>query len=265
MADTLEDRLDRILPDGKGVWIPMDHGASHYPEQGLEDMDSLVEKVISGGADAIVLHKGALTHHVDETGWHGFVCHVSASTTHGGKRDQYKVTVATAEECWQRGAMGVSGQINLGDEAEPEMIAALGELTTESFPLGMPVLGMVYPRGPNLNLSEGDQTGGVAHAARLAWELGCHAVKVPWTGSPESFRRVTEAVPIPVLIAGGSSDAPFADTLAIVEQAMSAGGAGVCMGRQVFGSKDPSAHVAALRQVIHKGISATNAAAILRG
>ena len=90
MADTLEDRLDRILPDGKGVWIPMDHGASHYPEQGLEDMDSLVEKVISGGADAIVLHKGALTHHVDETGWHGFVCHVSASTTHGGKRDQYR-------------------------------------------------------------------------------------------------------------------------------------------------------------------------------
>ena len=29
MADTLEDRLDRILPDGKGVWVPLDHGASN--------------------------------------------------------------------------------------------------------------------------------------------------------------------------------------------------------------------------------------------
>ena len=59
MADTLDDRLARILPGGKGVWVPMDHGISGYPETGLESMDSLVEAVISGGADAIVLHKGA--------------------------------------------------------------------------------------------------------------------------------------------------------------------------------------------------------------
>ena len=167
MADTLDDRLARILPGGKGVWVPMDHGISGYPEAGLESMDSLVEAVISGGADAIVLHKGALSHHVDATGWGGFVCHVSASTAHGGARSQSKVSVATAEECWQRGAMALPGQVNLGDEAEPEMIRDMGALTTESFPLGLPVLGMVYPRGPNLNLSEGDETGGVAHACLL--------------------------------------------------------------------------------------------------
>ena len=140
-------------------------------------MDSVVEAAISGGADAIVLHKGALSHHVDATGWGGFVCHVSASTVHGGARSQSKGSVASAEECWQRGAMALSGQVNLGDEAEPEMIEALGALTTESFPLGLPVLGMVYPRGPNLKLADGDETGGIAHAARLAWELGCHVVK----------------------------------------------------------------------------------------
>ena len=42
MADTLDDRLARILPGGKGVWVPMDHGISGYPEAGLESMDSLV-------------------------------------------------------------------------------------------------------------------------------------------------------------------------------------------------------------------------------
>ena len=263
MADTLEDRLARILPGGKGVWVPMDHGASSYPEAGLEDMDSVVETVISGGADAIVLHKGALSHHADLTGWGGFVCHVSASTVHGGPHSQSKVSVASAEECWQRGAMALSGQVNLGDESEPEMIAALGALTTESFPLGLPVLGMIYPRGPNLKLIDGDETGGIAHAARLAWELGCHVVKVPWTGTADSFRFVTEAVPIPVLIAGGPSGMPFEGTLGIVEEAMSVGGAGVCMGRQVFASEDPSACVAALRQVIHEGASAVDAAALL--
>ena len=263
MADTLEDRLARILRGGRGVWVPMDHGASGYPEAGLGDMDCVVEAVISGGADAIVLHKGALSHHADATGWGGFVCHVSVSTVHGGTRSQSKVSVASAEECWQRGAMALSGQVNLGDESEPEMIEALGALTTESFPLGLPVLGMAYPRGPNLKLIEGDETGGIAHAARLAWELGCHVVKVPWTGTADSFRSVTEAVPIPVLIAGGPSGMPFEGTLGIVEEAMSVGGAGVCMGRQVFASEDPSACVAALRQVIHEGASAVDAAALL--
>ena len=263
MADTLEDRLARILPGGRGVWVPMDHGASGYPEAGLGDMDSVVEAVISGGADAIVLHKGALSHHADATGWGGFVCHVSASTVHGGTRSQSKVSVASAEECWQRGAMALSGQVNLGDESEPEMIEALGVLTTESFPLGLPVLGMAYPRGPNLKLIEGDETGGIAHAARLAWELGCHVVKVPWTGTADSFRSVIEAVPIPVLIAGGPSGIPFENTLDIVEEAMSVGGAGVCMGRQVFASEDPAARVTALRQVIHEGVSAADAAALL--
>ena len=265
MADTLEDRLARILPGGRGVWIPMDHGASNYPEQGLQDMDSIVQSIIAGGADAIVLHKGALTHHADTTGWHGFVCHVSASTVHGGDRDQQKVSVATAEECWQRGAMGVSGQVNLGDDAETEMIESLGRLTTEAFPLAMPVLGMAYPRGPNLKISDTDSTNGVAHAARLAWELGCDVVKVPWTGSIESFREVTQAVPIPVLIAGGPSGGTFLETLQTVEDSISAGGAGVCMGRQVFASDDPKSRVAALRAVIHDGESAEDASELLGG
>ena len=226
-------------------------------------MDAVVETVISGGADAIVLHKGALSHHADLTGWGGFVCHVSASTVHGGPHSQSKVSVASAEECWQRGAMALSGQVNLGDESESEMIEALGALPTESFSLGLPVLGMVYPRGPNLKLIDGDETGGIAHAARLAWELGCHVVKVPWTGTADSFHSVIKAAPIPVLIAGGPSGMPFEDTLGIVEEAMAVGGAGVCMGRQVFASEDPSARIAALRQVIHEGASAADAAALL--
>ena len=42
MVDGLVDRLARILPGGKGVWVPMDHGISGYPEKGLECMLSLI-------------------------------------------------------------------------------------------------------------------------------------------------------------------------------------------------------------------------------
>ena len=260
MAETLPERLERLLPGGRGIWVPMDHGASRYPEAGIEATDAAVDAAIAGGADAIVLQKGAVSHHANRTGWGGFVCHVSVSTVHGGARAQDKVSVATAGECLSRGAAGLSAQVNLGEDAEADMIERMGALTTDAYQFDLPVLGMFYPRGPNLVIDPDDPTGGVAHAARLAWELGCHVVKVPWTGSPDSFSEVASAVPIPVLIAGGPKEAPFTELLGIVEQAMGAGGAGVCIGRQVFGAEDPTSHVRALSAIVHEGESASEAA-----
>ncbi|MDP6871240.1 MAG: 2-amino-3,7-dideoxy-D-threo-hept-6-ulosonate synthase [Candidatus Thalassarchaeaceae archaeon] len=264
MADTLLGRLGRILPDGKGVWIPMDHGASSFPINGLVDTDAAVDAAISGGADAIVMQKGLVSHHSSRNGWDGYVCHVSVSTVHGGSRSQDKVSVASAEECQSRGAVAVSAQVNMGDDSESDMIERMGQLTSQALDAEMPVLGMIYPRGPNLVVDEDDTTGGVAHAVRLAWELGCHVAKVPWTGSADSFSRVVEAAPIPVLIAGGPMGGDFEGILSTVEEAMSVGCAGVCMGRQVFGSEDPESRVKALRAVVHEGIPASEASLLLR-
>ncbi|MEC7687875.1 MAG: fructose-bisphosphate aldolase, partial [Candidatus Thermoplasmatota archaeon] len=125
-----------------------------------------------------------------------------------------------------------------------------------------PTLGMVYPRGPNLILDPEDETKGIAHAARVAFELGCEVVKVPWTGSVESFRKVTSGVPIPILIAGGTSSS-FSDTLEIVSQSIIAGGSGVCMGRQIFGSENPLNRLLALRSIIHGDLGLNEALRIL--
>ena len=251
MANTLEERLERILPGGKGVWIPMDHGASSFPVEGLTDTEFVVDSVIRGGADAIILQKGLLSYHHSRNGWEGYVCHISVSTIHGGERSQDKVSVATASEALLRGANGVSAQVNLGDKHESDMIERLGELSRQAYLEGLPVLGMVYPRGPNLVIEKDDPTGGVAHAARIAWELGCHVVKVPWTGSPESFSKVVEAVPIPVLLAGGEKKGDFNRTLSILREAMAVGCSGVCFGRQVFSSIDPESCVRSLREIVH--------------
>ena len=256
------DSLSRVLPGGRGVWIPMDHGLSGYPETGLNQMDNVIDSVIKGGADAIVLQKGLLTHQFSRTSWDGFVCHLSASTVHGGPRSQSKVLVGGVEEAISRGSVAVSGQVNLGDNAESEMLQDLGLITTEAWGLDVPTLGMVYPRGPNLILDSEDSTQGVAHAARVAFELGCNVVKVPWTGSIESFEEVTSAVPIPVLIAGGTGTS-FTDTLEIVVKSIIAGGSGVCMGRQIFGSENPLRRVLALRAVVHGDYGLNRAMPIL--
>ena len=171
MSDDLANRLKRLLPNGRGVWIPMDHGLSGYPENGLDRMNSVIDSVINARADAIVCQKGVLSHQYERTGFTKFVCHVSASTAHGGENSQFKVKIANASEALSRGAVGVSGQVNLGDPNEPEMLRDLGILTTEAHEAGMPVLGMVYPRGPNLVSLPNDITNGVALAARVAYDM----------------------------------------------------------------------------------------------
>jgi DhnA family fructose-bisphosphate aldolase class Ia len=159
--------------------------------------------------------------------------------------------VGSVEEALSRGAKGVSVQVNMGSPAEPEMIERLGLITQDSHYLDCPVLGMIYPRGKYLNVMEEDETDGAAHAARLAFELGCQVVKTKWTGSIESFKKVTSAVPIPVLIAGGPAGSSTKEILTIVEQAMQAGAGGVCMGRQVFSHSNPKGMVSALKAIIH--------------
>ena len=39
--------IDSILPNGKGVWIPIDHAVSDYPVNGLENLDELMDHLMA--------------------------------------------------------------------------------------------------------------------------------------------------------------------------------------------------------------------------
>ncbi|MEC8311837.1 MAG: fructose-bisphosphate aldolase, partial [Candidatus Thermoplasmatota archaeon] len=78
--------LEALLPGGRGVWVPIDHGASDWPVPGLQDIDGLVAALSEGGADAIVAQKGLISHllRTDNAPTIGLVAHLSVSTRHGG-------------------------------------------------------------------------------------------------------------------------------------------------------------------------------------
>ena len=111
-----------------------------------------------------------------------------------------KVLVGCADEVLSRGAFGASAQINMGSPNEASMIERMGSLSRDCHNLGIPLLGMVYARGENLNPIDGDPSNCGAHAARLAFEIGCDVAKVSWTGDEDSLRMIRKAVPIPILI-----------------------------------------------------------------
>jgi DhnA family fructose-bisphosphate aldolase class Ia len=74
----------------------------------------------------------------------------------------------------------------------------------------------------------------VAHACRVAVELGADIIKTNFTGSTESFERVVYAAGnTPVIIAGGERVGEDG-ALENVRQAMKAGASGICFGRNLF-------------------------------
>jgi len=100
----------------------------------------------------------------------------------------------------------------------------------------------------------------VAHAARVGAELGADIVKTSYTGDPDSFGRVVESCPVPVVIAGGPKVETELDLLRMVYDAINAGARGVAIGRNVFQAEDPKLMTRRICSVVHEDYSAEEAA-----
>ena len=248
-------RMERVLDRNtrRAVIVPMDHGITVGPIPGLEDMRETVTSVVNGGANAILMHKGMV-----EAGHRGggrdvgLIVHLSAGTSLS-PHPNTKVLVCTVDEAVRLGADAISIHVNLGAPADAEMLQDFGEVSQECRHWGMPLLAMVYTRGPNIE-SEFDVKY-VKHAARLGAELGADIVKVNYTGSPESFREVVGGCPIPIVIAGGEKVETDEELLHMVAGALEAGGAGASIGRNAFQHADPEGMVRAISMIVHEGAS----------
>lgn len=258
-------RLERIINrnSGKTVIIPMDHGISIGPVEGLIDWKSTINAVAEGGANAIVLHKGLVEiGHRGKGKDVGLIIHMSASTSLAPDPNS-KILVCTIEEAIQFGADAMSIHVNIGAEDERMMLKDLGMVSREARKWGFPLLAMMYTRGPKIKNPYDPAM--VKHAARVGAELGADIVKVPYTGSPDTFRQVVEGCSVPVVIAGGEKMDTDEDVLEMVMGCIDAGGAGVSIGRNVFQHPNPTKIVKAISQIVHGGISVQKALKILKG
>lgn len=258
-------RLERIMNrrTGNCVVIPMDHGLTLGPIKGLESMKETVAKCVEGGADAVLVHKGIVEHGYRGGGKDvGLIIHMSASTSMS-PRPNYKVLVCTVEEAIRRGADGVSIHINLAADEEPDMLAQLGQVSAQARAWGMPLLAMMYTRGEKVK--DPYDSAIVSHAARVAAEMGADIVKVQYTGSVSTFKRVVEGCPIPVLIAGGEKMETDVEVLEMMHGAMQAGARGASIGRNVFQHKDPVKMIRAISAIVHDRKSVKEAEKLLRG
>ncbi|WP_049922790.1 2-amino-3,7-dideoxy-D-threo-hept-6-ulosonate synthase [Halopiger djelfimassiliensis] len=250
----IEARLERIGTDGSYVIIPMDHGITMGAVQGLKDIESTIDGVTNGGADAVLTQKGIAPRVHEHKNGKGYIVHLNGSTTIGPDERDKRMT-GTVEEAIRAGADAVSFHINVGSTHEPDQITQLSEVTETAKRFGIPVLAMAYARGPGV---ESDDPEALGHAVRLAEELGADVVKTGYSGDAESFQHVVESTRLPVVIAGGAKGTDR-ETIEMVRGVMDAGGAGVSMGRSIFQHEDPEAITRAVSGVVHDDLSVDDA------
>ena len=260
MTAGTDARLDRIGTGGKHLIVPMDHGITLGAVSGLVDIESTIDAVTSGGADAILTQKGIAPRVHDNKNGAGYIVHLNGSTSIGPDENDKRPT-GTVQEAIRAGADAVSFHINVGSEHEPDQITQLAEVTATAAEFGMPVLAMTYARGHDVRDSSDPEAFAedLGHAVRLGEELGADVIKTAYSGTPDSFERVVESTRLPVVIAGGSKGTDE-ETLSMVRGAIDAGAAGVSMGRSIFQHEDPEGITSAVSAVIHDGADAAEAA-----
>jgi len=245
-------RLRRLIHPGSGrvFAVPMDHGLSTWPVEGLENMAAAVDRVVQPGVTAVVVHKGLAAQAavaLARAPGVGLIVHLSGATSLGpDPRD--KRLVGSVRHALSLGADAVSVQVNLGVREESAMLERLGRVAESCDRWGVPLLAMMY-------VQAAEQRGWepVAHAARVAAELGADIVKTVYTGAPQTFRHVVDSVAVPVVIGGGPAMDTDAELLQIVEGALEGGGAGICIGRNLFNRPPHDPMMATLAGLLHDG------------
>ncbi len=223
-------RMERIINrnTGRTVIVPMDHGISVGPIDGLIDIQETIQRVVEGGANAIVEHKGLVgAGHRKKGKDIGLIIHLSASTSLAPFPNA-KTLVCSVEEAIKLGADAISIHVNLGDGQEKEMLEDFGRVSYEARTWGMPLLAMIYPRGEKIKDEYDVEV--VKHAARVGNEMGADLVKVSYTGSVETFKEVVTGCAVPVVIAGGPRMNSDREILEMVKGSIDAGGAGLSIG-----------------------------------
>jgi len=101
-------------------------------------------------------------------------------------------------------------------------------------------------------------------AARIGAEMGADMVRIPYSGSTDTFKEVISVCPVPLVVIGGEKRTREKEFLEIVHCVMAAGAFGVSAGRNIFQYKKPGNMIKAISRIVHNGSSVSTAMEALK-
>lgn len=243
-------RLNHIFaPDRRSVIVAMDHGLPGMAPLGhLTHPDKLLEQIKAGGADAILTTAGVASQFAGSIGHLGLIIRLDGAATTLGKNFGDMRLIASVEDALRLGADAVAVMGFCGTDDEGSSLETLGLVADECRRLGMPLMAEMLPMGFQAKPTVQQLT----VAARIGAELGADIIKTKYAGTPDEYRQVTDTCFVPVVILGGSSRSS-GEMISEVNDAMSAGSAGVAIGRNIWQADDVIARTRSIAQAVHPG------------
>ena len=255
-------RLRRIFAqDGKGLIVAIDHGLLDGPVKGLEHPEATIEKIIAGGANAVLTSYGLARLFAADLAGIGLILRVDGGSTGLGKKGGPGRIFFSIEDALRLGADALAVSAFPGADDEADTLQNLAMVAGEAHEWGLAVLGEMVPGGFD-SPAEMRTAETVAIATRIGAELGADVIKTPYASG---FEAVTSISYVPVVILGGAKRGKERDMLADIKSAIDVGASGVAIGRNIFQAEDPSAMTAAVASIVHQNASVDEAMEILGG
>jgi class I fructose-bisphosphate aldolase len=243
-------RMAPFLTNGKSMFLAYDQGLEHGPSVDFNDKNVdpsyIMDIAAKGGFNGIVFQKGVAEKYYD--GRVPLILKVNgkASIAKGEPISRQNCSVEYAVSL---GAKAVGYTIYLGSAYEHEMLAEFGRIQEKARENKIAAIAWVYPRGQAVANDTSREI--VSYAARAGLELGADAVKIKYTGDPQSFSwAVRSAGRALVYMSGGPKAPTDRDFLIQVRGAMDAGATGLAVGRNVWQHEDPLLMARQLRDII---------------
>ena len=258
-----EIRLGRLFDreSGRSFVTAFDHGvALRVPPQAGGALE-VVEKIVGGGPDGVLISPGLLKQAGHLFAFRGApvpIVRTDMTLLDERTRDlgeQYRVLIGPREAA-ALGAGAVVMYLIQGPETGTQFadnVRAVAHAAWEASEVGLPLIVEATLWGSRV--SEKKDPDLLAYGCRMAAELGADAVKTEYTGDPETMREVVEACPVPVLTLGGAKGHSEEAVLEAARGAMDSGAKGVIFGRNVWQTDDVAAMSGLLREVVHGSTS----------
>jgi putative autoinducer-2 (AI-2) aldolase len=240
----MANRLSQLVqPDGRCLFLPIDHGYFQGPTRKLEDPRRTILPLLPY-ADAIFITRGVLRASVDPDNTKPVILRVSGGTSMVGADLANEGITTDIDEVIRlnAGAMGIS--VFVGTDYEKESLLNLSKLVNEGERYGIPVMA-VTAVGKELEKRDARY---LALSSRIAAELGARIVKTYWC---EGFEKVVSGCPVPVVIAGGPRTDTELEVFQFVHDGIQKGAIGVNLGRNIWQNEYPVAMIKAIRAIIH--------------
>lgn len=267
-----ERRFKRLFKDGKCVIVPLDDSLISGAKLGLFDLDLKISELCTAKPNGVLGYVGSLSLLSRRSSDIPIILNLTASTERSSHTN--KTLITSVQRALTMDVDAVAVHINITSVYESRMLEIVGKVSDECDKYGLPMMLITYPRGEifgdklqvvDNNYSElrseynEKYTELVSHCVRIGFELGADIIKTQYTGSKSSFESVVQSAQgVPLLVAGGKMQEDY-DLFSMCRNAIDAGAAGVCIGRNVFNRQSSQNILTVLKEIVINGISVEEA------